>query len=284
MKALWKRLGVFASAAVLIGGVAAVASATGENSASGTLQYSACLQASTKSLVNVEIGHSAVCSSGEREISWNAAGPRGATGATGAPGAPGAAGSSILTSAGAPSGSCMTGDSDVDLATGEVYSCASSAWSDTGSSLKGPSGATGARGPTGPTGPAGPLQINALSVVNSTEQLSFEPAIPLELGSVTGQVGSSITAGEDDITFVSAGSYLVTVSLTVSASEPPLSFEVQQNGVAVPGFVGDIDSEDSSVTMSGIVAASAGDELTVNDAVPNIAEITNIEVTVTQLA
>lgn len=149
MKALWKRLGVVASAAVLVGAVAVVAGATGSNTTSGTLRYSACLQASTKTLVNVVINQAAVCSSGERSISWNAAGPRGATGAAGTNGY------SIVTSAGAPSGSCTTGDSDVDLASGEVYACASSAWSDTGSSLRGPSGAVGARGATGPEGPAG---------------------------------------------------------------------------------------------------------------------------------
>lgn len=277
MRVLWKRLGVVVSAAVLVGGVAVVASATGSNATLGTFRYSACLQSSTKTLVNVMINRSAVCSSGERAISWNAAGPRGATGAAGTSGTNG---SSIVTSSGVPSGSCTTGDSDVDLTSGEVYTCASSAWNDAGFNLK---GSSGARGPAGPPGPAGPLQIDALSLVDSNAQFSF-PLLPLELGTVTGQVGSSITSGPDDVTFAAAGSYLVTVSLTITNSPPPTSFEVQQNGVAIPGFTGVIDSSDGSVTMSGIVTAAVADTLTVVETVPVPGTITNVEATVTQLS
>lgn len=148
-----QRLGVVASAVVLIGAVAVVASAAGTHETPRPLTYSACLQPNTKTLVGVVIGQSAVCSHGERRISWNAVGPHGATGATGPSGA---AGSSILTSAGAPSGPCTTGDSDVDLANGEVYSCALATWIDTATSLKGPSGGVGPRGAPGTQGPIGP--------------------------------------------------------------------------------------------------------------------------------
>ena len=233
-----------------------------------------------KTLINVVINRAAVCSSGERAITWNAAGPRGAKGSTGTPGTDG---SSIVTSAGAAGGSCATGDSDVDLASGEVYSCVSSAWSDTGSSLKGPSGGVGPRGATGPVGPAGPLQIDALSLVDSLPQFALF-FVPLELGTVTGQVGSSLAAGPNSVTFVTSGSYLVAVGLTVEFGAIPLTFEALQNGVAIPGFTGVIDSLDGSVTMAGIVTAAAGDLLTVNESAPGPAEVTNIQVTVTRLS
>jgi hypothetical protein len=155
MKVLSKRIAIVLSAVVLVASAAVVAGAIGSHTTSGTLEYSACLQARTKSLVNVVINRPVVCSAGERRISWNAAGPKGA------PGAAGTNGSSIVTSAAVPSGSCTTGATNVDLVNGEVYACESSAWSDTGSSIKGPSGtpgapgATGARGATGATGAAG---------------------------------------------------------------------------------------------------------------------------------
>lgn len=280
MQKLWKRLGVITSALLLISAVAVVASATGNDTPSGNLHYSACLQSSTKTLVNVVINQRAVCSSGERAVSWNAAGPRGATGKAGAPGSPGANGSSVVTSPAAPSGSCTTGDSDVDLASGEVYSCASSAWSDTGSSLKGPAGPAGREGATGP---AGPLQINAISLVDSSLQFEL-PDEAFELGTVTGEVGSALTADPYGVTFATAGTYLVTVSLTVEGTLPPSTYEVLQNGTAIPGLTGLLDSEDGSVTVSGIVTAAVGDQLTVEETSGYIAEVTNVEVVITQLA
>ncbi len=42
----------------------------------------------------------------------------------------------MLTSDGAPTGSCTSGDTDVDLSNGEVYSCESSAWTDSSYSIK----------------------------------------------------------------------------------------------------------------------------------------------------
>jgi hypothetical protein len=48
--------------------------------------------------------------------------------------------------AGAPEGACTTGNTDVDLANGEVYTCTASAWADTGSSMEGPQGPAGTGG------------------------------------------------------------------------------------------------------------------------------------------
>jgi hypothetical protein len=99
------------------------------------------------------------CPSGSFQVIWNITGPQGpagAKGATGATGPAGANGSSVLTTTGAPTGSCVSGNTDIDLKNGEIYSCTSGTWTDTGSSIQGPQGATGATGATGPTGPAGP--------------------------------------------------------------------------------------------------------------------------------
>jgi hypothetical protein len=42
----------------------------------------------------------------------------------------------VLTSDNAPAGSCTSGDSDIDLSDGEVYSCESTAWTDSDYSIK----------------------------------------------------------------------------------------------------------------------------------------------------
>jgi hypothetical protein len=42
----------------------------------------------------------------------------------------------VLTSDGAPTGDCTSGDTDIDLTTGEVYSCVSASWSDSDQSIK----------------------------------------------------------------------------------------------------------------------------------------------------
>jgi len=46
----------------------------------------------------------------------------------------------VLTSAAAPTGTCTSGDTDIDLANGEIYTCTATAWNDTGSSIEGPMG------------------------------------------------------------------------------------------------------------------------------------------------
>jgi hypothetical protein len=85
-------------------------------------------------------------------------GPKGATGSRGANGTDGTNGtngtdgtngSSVLTGSGVPSGSCTSGDSDVDTTAnggnpaGEVYNCVSAAWVDSGNSIRGPQGPAG---------------------------------------------------------------------------------------------------------------------------------------------
>ena len=106
-------------------------------------------------------------------VNWSVTGPQGQTGPAGPQGAPGVQGtqgatgpvgpagtpgtngtngSNVLTSAGVPSDACTTGDTDIDLANGEVYSCVALAWSDTGNNITGPKGSQGPIGNTGPSG------------------------------------------------------------------------------------------------------------------------------------
>jgi hypothetical protein len=88
-------------------------------------------------------------------------GPAGLAGVPGLNGSNGTNGSNIVTSPGAPSGFCNAGDTDVDLADGEVYSCNVAAvlpnftWADTGFSIEGPAGPAGAAGAAGAAGTPG---------------------------------------------------------------------------------------------------------------------------------
>jgi Collagen triple helix repeat (20 copies) len=156
------------------------------------------------------------CPKGTTAVSWNQTGPAGATGATGATGSTGsagpigptgatgavgatgaqgpvgltgpagpqgpagptgAAGAIVVTSQGAPSGSCTPGDTDIDLASGagdgEVYSCTSSGWVDSTYSIQGPAGATGATGPQGPAGPAGSSDVDYGLITISTGSAGY---------------------------------------------------------------------------------------------------------------
>jgi hypothetical protein len=147
MNSFWKRIGIVASAVVLVGGVAAVANATGSNDASRNFQYFACLQASTKSLLNVTINRRAECSKGEREISWNASGPSGKAGAAG-----------TTWTTGTQTPTSIAGQQDGDLffddVSGEVFEDVSGAWVAEGN-LRGPAGTSGTNGVVGTNGADG---------------------------------------------------------------------------------------------------------------------------------
>ena len=149
----WRLHGaILAIAAILLLGTGVAVASVAPGSAPKTIH--GCVNRTTSVLTVRTGGH---CPAGTTAISWNEAGPPGATGSTGARGLhgmPGPAGtngtngtdgtngtngtdgSSVRTSAGVPTGSCTTGDTDIDLANGEVYSCESSAWTDTTQSIK----------------------------------------------------------------------------------------------------------------------------------------------------
>jgi Divergent InlB B-repeat domain/Collagen triple helix repeat (20 copies) len=166
-----KRIGLLAAGglavALVAGGGTALGASSGPVTSTGLI---------TGCYTNAEVNgsHAVVlqdggtaCPKGTSAISWaqqgpagpagaagpagpaGATGPAGPAGANGTSGANGSNGTSIVTSPGSPTGACTTGDSDVDLANGEVYTCTAAAWTDSGSSIKGP------QGPAGPQGAAG---------------------------------------------------------------------------------------------------------------------------------
>ena len=152
----------------LVGGGAALAY---HQSISTTVFY-ACENATTGAVDSSTITRdSALDCSGDYAFStvvnWSVQGPIGPAGTPGANGtngtdgtngtngANGTNGSNVLTSQGAPTGACTTGDTDIDISGGEVYSCVSSAWSDTNNNITGPQGKQGLQGNPGATGPQG---------------------------------------------------------------------------------------------------------------------------------
>jgi hypothetical protein len=115
--------------------------ATNALTAAGTttsVTYYGCVIASSGTLSDVTTnGTPPTCPPNSRLISFNSGGSSGTNGTNG---------SSVVTSSGVPSGTCTTGNTDIDLANGEVYTCTSSAWMDTGSTVKGTNGTNGANG------------------------------------------------------------------------------------------------------------------------------------------
>ena len=103
---------------------------------------------------------SPTCPTTATVISWNSQGPAGT---------PGTNGTSMTVGSAAPTGSCISGNSEM-VASGEVYACQSSAWIDTGVSLK---GATGATGSVGPQGPQGVTPNTCTSIPGPNENFSF---------------------------------------------------------------------------------------------------------------
>jgi hypothetical protein len=132
-------IGVGAMSAVVALGVTTAIAAETTSPRTSTV-FHACLKNGTLSKVGTKVP---ACSSGARAISWDQTGPtgpKGAKGAIGRPGTHGTNGADVITSAAAPTGKCTSGDTDIDLANGEVFTCTAAAWSDTGSSIEGPMG------------------------------------------------------------------------------------------------------------------------------------------------
>ncbi len=162
-------------------------------------------------------------------------GPAGTNGSNGTNGTNGA---SVTTSSGAPSGTCTSGDSDIDVSSGEVYSCHSSTWLDSGESLAGPAGAPGTNGVSvttvqlDPGDPHCPYGGGALTAANGTTYVcDGEPAVEDVTWSPTLENGSASST-----TQIEAGSTLQSVeaSLTgdLSSCAGGFSVAVSTNGIA----------------------------------------------------
>ena len=156
-------LSIGAAAGLSLGIVGTAAAVAGNPPAA---PFKAC--ANAKSVLSVE--SNGACAPGSVLVTLGAkgasgisgtAGKVGATGAKGPQGPSGVAGPdgqdgvSFDSGAGVPSGFCAEGDSDIDLANGEVYSCRTSTWGDAGQSLMGPAGRNGTDGSDGSDGSDG---------------------------------------------------------------------------------------------------------------------------------
>ena len=215
-------IGGVAAAVVLVGGAAtALAASPSPENASGVITgcYTTSEVNGTHALVLQDAGTS--CPRGTTALSWNQTGlagqngtngSNGTAGTDGTDGTNGTNGSDVVTSAGVPASACNPGDTDVDLATGEVYSCVAgggstgtagsgagagkasppgNVWSDTGSSIMGQQGTAGQNGTNGTNG------TNGSSVVTSAGQ----PAGVCNLGDTdvdlaTGEVYTCVAAGD----------------------------------------------------------------------------------------
>ena len=126
-------------------------------------------------------------------------------------------------------GSCTTGDTDVlinDTAAnnGEVYSCSSSAWSDTGTSIQGPPGANGTDGTNGVNGTNG-------TSVTSTSLASGDPNCTYGGSSFTSASGTTYacngapgTAGAGGASTAGPGGLNVTIVQAVGGSGAAVAY------------------------------------------------------------
>jgi collagen type VII alpha len=189
-----KRMGLLTAglAVVLVaGGGTALAATTGPVSGTGVITgcYTNAEVNGSHALVLQDGG--STCPKGTSAVTWNEQGPAGPTGA------------SIVTSPAVPASPCTTGNSDVDLANGEVYTCTASAWVDTGSSIRGPAGAIGAQGPAGPAGavgPAGPAgSTGQTGTAGATGATGPQGPAGASVVTSTGAPSGSCTIGDTDI-------------------------------------------------------------------------------------
>ena len=204
-----KRIGLViagvAAASVLAGGAAYGAVSSIPDATTGVIH--GCYDSGGNVKV-IDTSVTATCPKGYTALNWNQ------TGSAGQNGTNGTNGSSVVTSAGVPSTACNPGDTDVDLATGEVYTCvagggstgtagsgagagkagpAGNVWSDTGSSIMGQPGPAGQNG------------------TNAAPEFTWTIACP-----------SGDCAGNVATTSIPDGVVLTPVSITVSAGTCPV--------------------------------------------------------------
>jgi hypothetical protein len=182
------------------------------------------------------------------------AGKTGAQGPAGASGSPGANGSGVLTSTGVPSGSCTTGDTDVDRATGEVYNCTASAWVDTGQSIKGPAGAPGTNGTS--------VYAEFFALMPPDNSATVAPGAAVQFPRTGPQAGSAISAvSSSSFLLAAVGTY--EVFFAVSITEPG-QLELSLNGTALNyTVVGRATGTSQIVGESLVTTASANSTLQV---------------------
>ena len=208
MTAVWRSTRVRVVGAVVIVAAGLVAGSAAMATAKN-YQFTGCLHAGNLTKVKLGTHPLHACSAGSTKVTWNSQGPaglngkngsngvNGVNGTNGTNGTNGANGTSALSTATAPVSGCTTGDTDLDRATGELYTCAAGAWVDSGSSLMGPRGATGVRGATGSAGVVGAkiyswtVNIQANSVISS----DYDGSTSIPAGSTISYIGGNLTVG-----------------------------------------------------------------------------------------
>jgi Phage Tail Collar Domain/Collagen triple helix repeat (20 copies) len=247
----------------LIGGVAAAAVIGGGLAATGvalaaptTTSFAACVSQVGGVLYNVTTNGTPKCVAKDKIITWNQngptgpAGPAGPQGAAGAPGATGpqgvagpdgtdgtdgSDGTNVLTSSGAPTGSCTTGDADIDITTGDVWKCDAGGWTATGSSIEGPQGAPGPQGAAGPQGPAGPAGT-AAGFGTNTQQAQAGTGAECTLGQIilsAGAVANGVPAN-GQIMQISQNEALFALLGTLYGGDGVTTFALPNLGAAAP--------------------------------------------------
>ncbi len=199
--------GVAAAALLVGGGASALAASPGPENATGVITgcYTTAAVNGSHALVLQDAGTS--CPKGTTALTWNQTGPAGQNGTNGTNG------TSLVTSAGVPASPCNLGDTDVDLANGEVYTCVAgsiaSAGSGAGAGKAGPPGNTWSDTGSSIMGPQGPAGQNGTNGANGTNAApEFTWTIPCPSGGC---------AGGDAQTSIPDGIVLTPVAITVSA-------------------------------------------------------------------
>ncbi|MGB6454913.1 MAG: hypothetical protein WBH47_10555 [Streptosporangiaceae bacterium] len=264
-----KRIGLVSlglAGVLVVGGGVALAATTGPPGSGGVINgcYTNAAVNGTHALVLQDAGTS--CPKGTTALSWSEQGvmgpmgppgPQGQPGQAGQPGSAGADGSSIVTSPDVPTAACNSGDIDVDLANGEVYTCGAGAgfdsgqnstggggsgatssigWIDTGSSIVGPQGPQGPQGPPGPgyaftstSGAAGPPLTVGTYFVDVEASIGNSSPADAVIGDCAVSTRSPLQRGSvDDI----AGTFAVQA---VPADEDPPDVPFSFSGIMTVG-------------------------------------------------
>ncbi len=195
---------VVAVAAIALGGTWAGASL--HHRATKVREFHGCLDYKTGALTDVFLTAGHRCAAGFNPVTWSQTGPQGL------PGANGSNGTSILTSAGVPTGACSTGDTDLDLQSDEIYSCVNALWSDSNTSLRGASGPSGRPGLTGPQGPVGATGA-------AGAQGPAGPQGPAGATGATGTPGATGPAGPGAVAYSTPGTFTYTAPAGVTTIE-----------------------------------------------------------------
>ena len=206
-----------------------------------------------------------------------AAGVTGATGTTGAAGVTGATGTTGATGATGVTGATgTTGAAGVTGATGTTGAAGvTGATGTTGAA--GVTGATGVTGPTGAVGVTGSLALAPYALLsdNTTQTpTTANTTTPITLSTNKLLNGITHTASSSTITFQTAGTYLVNISVQVSQTAPQatsIRIWLEQNTTDIPDSARTRTltsaTDVGSMVLAYEISAAASDTLVINQSV-----------------